>query len=120
MTREALLYRVITYASDHFPGMIDIARKMIQAGHMYADDTDVDTMRTERMACTPSKNRDQKPEETLKIFDDEMLKGTAVRPTPLNVVFTSVCQHLDNVHKGDSRRSSFSDQTGVKLHSCNA
>lgn len=59
--------------------MIEIAKKMILAGHMYADNTDVDTMRSERMACTLSKNRDQRPDETLRIFDEEMLTGTPVR-----------------------------------------
>ena len=71
--------RTITYASDYFAGMIDIAKKMITAGHMYADNTDVDTMRAERMACTPSQHRDQKPAETLRIFEEEMLLGTPVR-----------------------------------------
>lgn len=71
--------RTITYASDYFPGMVEIAKKMIKAGHMYADNTDVETMRTERMACTLSKNRDQQPDETLRIFEEEMLMGTTVR-----------------------------------------
>lgn len=64
--------------------MVDMARALIKAGHMYADNTEVDRMREERMAGTPSQCRSQAADETLRIFEEEMLKGTEVRPRPLH------------------------------------
>ena len=38
----------ITYTSDYFPQMLDLAERLIRAGHMYADDTPVEQMRAVR------------------------------------------------------------------------
>ena len=57
--------------------MIDIAKKMVAAGNMYADDTDVDTMRDERQNGVESRNRRQGAAETARVFD-EMLAGSKV------------------------------------------
>ena len=65
--------------------MVDMARALIKAGHVYADNTEVDRMREERMAGTPSQCRGQAADETLRIFDEEMLKGTEVRRCPLHL-----------------------------------
>lgn len=36
----------VTYTSDYFPQMLDLAERLIKAGLIYADDTDVETMRS--------------------------------------------------------------------------
>ena len=38
----------ITYTSDYFPQMLDLAERLIRAGTMYADDTPVEQMRAVR------------------------------------------------------------------------
>ncbi len=40
----------ITYTSDYFPQMLDLAERLIKAGTLYADDTPVEQMRA---VCTP-------------------------------------------------------------------
>lgn len=35
----------ITYTSDYFPEMLDLAERLIKAGFLYADDTPVEQMR---------------------------------------------------------------------------
>ena len=35
----------ITYTSDYFPEMLDLAVRLIRAGFLYADDTPVEQMR---------------------------------------------------------------------------
>jgi glutamyl-tRNA synthetase len=67
----------ITYTSDYFVQMFDMARKMIRAGDIYADDTDVETMRAERMKCIESRNRGMQPVEAERVFD-QMLLGSEV------------------------------------------
>lgn len=74
----------MSYTSDYFAQMFDMARKMIRAGDIYADDTDVDTMRDERMKCTESRNRGMQPVEAEHVFD-EMIAGSEVR--------CGVCSH---------------------------
>ena len=39
----------ITYTSDYFPQMLDLAERLIRAGHLYADDTPVEQMRAVRV-----------------------------------------------------------------------
>ena len=58
--------------------MADMARKLVRAGHMYCDDTDVETMREERGNSVESKRRGMAPQEAERLFD-EMLKGSEVR-----------------------------------------
>ncbi|KAI8476061.1 MAG: tRNA synthetases class I, catalytic domain-containing protein [Monoraphidium minutum] len=70
-----------TYTSDYFPqargggAMIDLAKRMIKAGILYADDTPVEQMREERMHGIESKRRNRPAAETAKIFED-MIAGT--------------------------------------------
>ena len=41
-------YDRLTYTSDYFPQLMDLAERLIKAGLMYADDTPVDKMREVR------------------------------------------------------------------------
>ncbi|CAG8594994.1 22664_t:CDS:10, partial [Racocetra persica] len=65
----------ITYTSDHFEELYQYAIKIINKGLAYVDDTDVNTMRTERMNGIESKNRNLSVEENLQRFQ-EMFEGT--------------------------------------------
>ncbi|CAG8736739.1 11880_t:CDS:10, partial [Acaulospora morrowiae] len=64
-----------TYTSDHFEELYQFAIKMIKKGLAYVDDTDVNTMREQRMDGIDSKCRDLSIEKNLQRFD-EMTKGT--------------------------------------------
>ncbi len=35
----------VTYTSNYFPEMLDLAERLIKAGHLYADDTPQETMK---------------------------------------------------------------------------
>lgn len=35
----------VTYTSDYFPQMLDLAERLINAGHLYADDTPQEKMK---------------------------------------------------------------------------
>jgi glutamyl-tRNA synthetase len=61
---------VVTYTSDYFDYLYDICKRLISEGHAYADDTDQETMRKERMDGIPSRRRDRTVEESLRIFDE--------------------------------------------------
>lgn len=39
----------ITYTSDYFPQLLDLAERLIKAGTLYADDTPVEQMRAVRV-----------------------------------------------------------------------
>ncbi|VBB75747.1 Putative glutamyl-tRNA synthetase, cytoplasmic [Podospora comata] len=65
----------LTYTSDYFDYLYDMAIKMIKEGHAYADDTDQETMRNERWNGIASKRRETPVEENLRIFE-EMKKGS--------------------------------------------
>ncbi|CCH44342.1 glutamyl-tRNA synthetase [Wickerhamomyces ciferrii] len=66
----------ITYSSDYFDHMYDLAVKLIKEGKAYADDTPLEKMRQERMDGIPSERRERTVEENLKIFTEEMKNGT--------------------------------------------
>ncbi|KAI3657184.1 hypothetical protein MP638_007461 [Amoeboaphelidium occidentale] len=66
---------VITWTSDYFDKMYELAKQMIKEGKAYVDDTPVDVMRQQRMDGIASANRDASPEENMKKFDD-MFKAT--------------------------------------------
>jgi glutamyl-tRNA synthetase len=66
----------ITYSSDYFQEMYDLAIKMIKEGKAYCDDTPLEQMRAERMDGLKSARRDRTVEENLKIFTEEMKNGT--------------------------------------------
>lgn len=40
-----LRHEPLTYTSDYFDQMIDLTRRLIKAGHVYADDTPLEQMR---------------------------------------------------------------------------
>ncbi|KAG6300551.1 hypothetical protein E4U09_006727 [Claviceps aff. purpurea] len=65
----------LTYTSDYFDYLYDMCKKLISMGKAYADDTDQETMRAQRMDGIPSKHRDRTVEETLRIFE-EMKKAS--------------------------------------------
>ncbi|RDA87582.1 hypothetical protein CP532_3973 [Ophiocordyceps camponoti-leonardi (nom. inval.)] len=65
----------LTYTSDYFDYLYDMCKKLISMGKAYADDTDLETMRAQRMDGIPSKRRDRSVDENLRIFE-EMKKGS--------------------------------------------
>lgn len=66
----------ITYSSDYFQKMYELAIQMIKEGKAYCDDTPLEKMRAERMDGIKSERRDRSVEENLKIFTEEMKNGT--------------------------------------------
>jgi glutamyl-tRNA synthetase len=66
-----------SYTSDYLEVLYQYCIRMIKEGHAYADDTDQDTMRDERMKGIASKNRDKSIEENLAIFE-EMKAGSEI------------------------------------------
>lgn len=65
----------VTYSSDYFDEMYDLAIKMIKDGNAYCDDTPLEQMREERMDGIASGRRDRSVEENLSVFE-EMKQGT--------------------------------------------
>ena len=64
-----------TYSSDYFQEMYDQCVKMIKEGNAYADDTEQEQMREERMNGIASKRRDATIEANLAALD-EMKRGS--------------------------------------------
>ncbi|BCS27585.1 glutamate--tRNA ligase GUS1 [Aspergillus puulaauensis] len=64
-----------SYSSDYFDELHQYAVQIIKDGNAYADDTDKETMASQRMNGEPSKRRDATVEENLAQFE-EMNKGT--------------------------------------------
>lgn len=46
-----------THSSDHFPIMLEMCERLLTEGKAYVDDTDAETMKTEREQRKESKNR---------------------------------------------------------------
>ncbi|CAK9442032.1 uncharacterized protein LODBEIA_P58210 [Lodderomyces beijingensis] len=67
----------VTYSSDYFQKMYELAVDLIKAGKAYCDDTPSEKMREERMVGDPSGRRERSIEENLQIFTEEMKNGTA-------------------------------------------
>ncbi|KAI7318777.1 glutamyl-tRNA synthetase-like protein [Hortaea werneckii] len=67
---------VISYSSDHFQVMYELALKLIRAGKAFADDSELGKGDQDRRNRLPSKRRDLSIEETLAHFT-EMKQGTA-------------------------------------------
>ncbi|RIA91589.1 glutamate-tRNA ligase [Glomus cerebriforme] len=65
----------VTYTSDSFDILYQYAIKIIEKGLAYVDDTDVSTMRKQRMDGIPSKSRDLSVQENLARFK-EMTEGS--------------------------------------------
>ena len=57
----------ITYTSDYFPQMLDLAERLIRAGSMYADDTPIEQMRAVGPPKTFPKPRDGLPASELPL-----------------------------------------------------
>ncbi|MBA0600809.1 hypothetical protein Gorai_004007 [Gossypium raimondii] len=68
-------YQKITYTSDYFPKLMDMAEKLIKEGKAYVDDTPREQMQKERMDGIESKCRSNSVEENLKLWK-EMIAGS--------------------------------------------
>jgi len=64
-----------TFTSDYFQELYDYCVQMIREGTAYADDTEQEEMRKQRMDGLPSKRRNTSPEENLNRFE-EMKTGS--------------------------------------------
>lgn len=67
---------VVSYSSDYFQQMYDLALQLIKDGNAYCDNTPLEEMREQRMVGEPSAKRDTSVDENLRIFTEEMTKGT--------------------------------------------
>lgn len=56
------------YMTNYFGQLEEIMTDLIKKGHIYADNTPKDQMRDDRDKGNPSKNREQKIEETLELW----------------------------------------------------
>jgi glutamyl-tRNA synthetase len=65
----------VTYTSDYFQQLYNTCQRMIAEGNAYADDTDPEVQKTDRLNRLPSKRRDRPSEESLAIFE-EMKDGS--------------------------------------------
>ncbi|KAI4349847.1 hypothetical protein L6164_010396 [Bauhinia variegata] len=68
-------YETITYTSDYFPELMEMAEKLIREGKAYVDDTPREQMQKERMDGIESRCRNNTVEESLKLWK-EMIAGT--------------------------------------------
>ncbi|KAK7278079.1 hypothetical protein RJT34_23103 [Clitoria ternatea] len=68
-------YKKITYTSDYFPELMEMAEKLICEGKAYVDDTPREQMQKERMEGIESKCRNNSVEENLKLWK-EMIAGS--------------------------------------------
>ncbi|KAF7561803.1 hypothetical protein G7046_g2356 [Stylonectria norvegica] len=73
-------YEKVTHTSDYFQELYEIAQQMIRDGNAYADDTDQELQKNDRMNRLASKNRDRPVEESLAMFK-EMKDGTDLGKT---------------------------------------
>jgi glutamyl-tRNA synthetase len=64
----------VSYTSDHFPKIIELARQLIQSGNGYMDKTEQEQMRQERMDGIDSVYRNTSIETNLDLFN-KMLKN---------------------------------------------
>lgn len=64
-----------TYTSDHFPGIMHYAEKLLAEGKAYIDDTPPEQMKQEREQRTESKHRNNSLEQNMKMWS-EMKEGT--------------------------------------------
>ncbi|MQL41619.1 glutamine--tRNA ligase, partial [Escherichia coli] len=60
-------YEQITYTSDYFPELMEMAENLIRQGKAYVDDTPREQMQKERMDGIDSKCRSNSVEENLKL-----------------------------------------------------
>ena len=60
----------VTYSSDYFDQLHDLAVQLIKSGHAYVCHQSADEIRASREARAPSPWRDRPVEESLRLFDD--------------------------------------------------
>lgn len=68
-------YDAVTYTSDYFPQLMEMAENLIKKGKAYVDDTPREQMQKERMDGIESKCRNNSVEENLALWK-EMVAGT--------------------------------------------
>ncbi|KAK0577204.1 hypothetical protein LWI29_029566 [Acer saccharum] len=68
-------YEAVTYTSDYFPDLMEMAETLIRQGKAYVDDTPRDQMQKERMVGIESKCRNNSVEENMKLWK-EMIVGS--------------------------------------------
>lgn len=68
-------YVAVTYTSDYFPQMMEMAENLIRQGKAYIDDTPREQMQKERMDGIESRCRNISVEENLKLWK-EMIAGS--------------------------------------------
>ncbi|KAL0364910.1 UNVERIFIED_CONTAM: Glutamate--tRNA ligase, cytoplasmic [Sesamum angustifolium] len=68
-------YSAVTYTSDYFPQLMEMAEKLIKEGKAYVDDTPREKMQHERMEGIESRCRSNSVEENLKLWK-EMIAGS--------------------------------------------
>ena len=71
----AIVPDMTTHTSDYFDDLHDYCVQLIRDGNAYADDTDMLTMRDQRMNGIPSQRRNRSVQENLEMFE-EMKKGS--------------------------------------------
>jgi glutamyl-tRNA synthetase len=75
LKRIGIEHHQLTHTSDHFDFILGLAKKMIDEGKAYVDDTPVEQMRAWRMDGTHSPHRSASVADNLKLWA-EMLEGT--------------------------------------------
>ncbi|KAJ0094945.1 hypothetical protein Patl1_15410 [Pistacia atlantica] len=68
-------YEEVTYTSDYFPDLMEMAENLIRQGKAYVDDTPREQMQKERMDGIESKCRSNSVEENMKLWK-EMILGS--------------------------------------------
>nr|GMC91525.1 glutamate--tRNA ligase, cytoplasmic-like [Ipomoea batatas] len=68
-------YKAVTYTSDYFPQLMEMAEKLILEGKAYVDDTAREQMREERMNGIESRCRNNTVKENLTLWK-EMIAGS--------------------------------------------
>ncbi|KAJ4954577.1 hypothetical protein NE237_011360 [Protea cynaroides] len=68
-------YEKVTYTSDYFPQLMEMAEKLICQGKAYVDDTPREQMQKERMDGIESNCRNNSPEKNLELWK-EMIEGS--------------------------------------------
>ncbi|GJW25802.1 glutamate--tRNA ligase, cytoplasmic [Tanacetum coccineum] len=70
-----IIYEKVTYTSDYFPQLMEMAEKLIKEGKAFVDDTPREQMQKERMDGIDSKCRNNTVDENIKLWK-EMLAGS--------------------------------------------
>jgi len=68
-------YDVVTYTSDYFPQLMEMAERLIREGKAYVDDTPREQLQKERMDGIESKCRNNSVDENLQLWK-EMIAGS--------------------------------------------